>query len=192
MALSTVCPVRAARRRSAPVAARTSLREAMRLVAPGAHRARGQPGRSAPPATSAARAARPTATAAAAAPALDQGRRRRAAHPQAARGLASSRRCSSRAGASTGPSGRSSWRPTSTACRRARSTTSSWPWASRRASRKSEVSRICRRARRGRRRPSASGRSTTSASPTSSSTPRTSRPTRAPRSCPRPSSSPPG
>ena len=55
----------------------------------------------------------------------------------------SSRRCSSRAGASTGPSGRSSWRPTSTASRRARSTTSCAALGIDAGISKSEVSRIC-------------------------------------------------
>ena len=85
--------------------------------APGAHRAGGRPRRSAPAGTSGPTSARPTATARREPAALDQGRRRRAAHPQAPRGLASSRPCSSRAGGSTGPSGRWSWRPTSTASR---------------------------------------------------------------------------
>ena len=55
----------------------------------------------------------------------------------------SSRRCWSRAGASTGRCWRWSWRPTSTASPPARSTTWSRPWASTAGISKSEVSRIC-------------------------------------------------
>jgi hypothetical protein len=104
---------------------------------------------------------------------------------------ASSPPCWSLAGASIGPCGRWSWRPSCMACRPARSMAWSPPWAS---------TPGCPRARSLASVPtstapwpaSPSVGWTTSSSPTCSSTPPTSRPTKGPGWCPRPSSWPPG
>ena len=153
-------------------------REAYAPRRPGAHRARGRRRSSARPATSAPTSARPTATAAAAGCSRPRPATSSCTSPSSAR-AASSRPCSSPAGASTRRSGRSSWRPTSTACRRARSTTSWPPWASRRASARARSAASAPSSTRSWP-PSGSGPSTMSASPTSSSTPPTSRPTQGP------------
>ena len=75
--------------------------------------------------------------------AVHQGRRCRAAASPSCGRARSSRRCWSRAAASTGPCWRWSWRPMCTAPPPARSTTWSRPWASTAGISKSEVSRIC-------------------------------------------------
>jgi hypothetical protein len=107
------------------------------------------------------------------------------------RAARSSRRSSSRGGGSTGPSGRSSWRPTSTAFPGARSTISWPPWASMPGSARARSRGSAPSSTRSWR-PSATARWLTRSSRTCSSTRRTSRPTRVPRSCPRRSSSPRG
>ena len=126
------------------------------------------------------RAAPPTATAPASAAALDQGRRRRAAHPQAARGLvlpvAAGAAPAHRPGAVGGGDGGLRARGLHPQGRRP----GQGPGHRRRASPESEVaasvaSSTARSAR------SASGRWTTPPSRTCSWTPPTSRPTRAPR-----------